>query len=589
MAEDHVSVHASEKSNTSLKGDNSSKDDNSVRIDDEEETLELIDGGTRAWLQVAGSFLVFGNLFGFVFAFGTFQSYYELTYLPSTSASNIAWIGTVALFLLLFVGSLSGPLFDRGYFRTMLLLGAAIETLGVFLVSISTTYWQLMLTQGVLMGLGNGLLFLPGIALVSRSFRKHRAVAMGIATCGSPVGGVVYILVFERLILRTTFGETVRAMGFLMLGTYALSIPLLLFRATNLGDLVAGGASRPRQLFDRAALSDAPFWIYTISNFLIFCGYTNPIVFIPSYAQQVLGTSRSTSFNIAIIAQATSIIGRIVAGLAAARIGGIIPLIFCVVSSASVNLGWIGATSVGSFIAYSALYGTCSGAIVPLPPSVFPAVCPDRKLLGTRLGMSQGIQAFASLIGSPIAGALAEVGGQRYLGLQLFTGLVMFAGGAGLFALWGMLRTWNLFKQYKIEIVDTLHALQERSHAGSVQISVIVGSLPAEVLRDADVPDWIFPNVEKGVLVEMAYGRTTAITEKALAAANWTVFDGIDVLQQQAFGQLEAWTGRPAPRMERMAALKSALGRTLNPAFASRSRMEGYRHPRHPASCVTSL
>lgn len=61
MAEDHVSVHASEKSNTSLKGDNSSKDDNSVRIDDEEETLELIDGGTRAWLQVAGSFLVFGK------------------------------------------------------------------------------------------------------------------------------------------------------------------------------------------------------------------------------------------------------------------------------------------------------------------------------------------------------------------------------------------------------------------------------------------------------------------------------------------------------------------------------------------------
>jgi hypothetical protein len=30
------------------------------------------DGGTREWLQVAGSFIVFGNLWGMTFAFGTF-------------------------------------------------------------------------------------------------------------------------------------------------------------------------------------------------------------------------------------------------------------------------------------------------------------------------------------------------------------------------------------------------------------------------------------------------------------------------------------------------------------------------------------
>lgn len=148
------------------------------------------DGGTRAWLQVLGSFIVFGNLWGFVFTFGSFQSYYELTFLQGTSASSISWIGTVQTFTLIFVGIGSGPLFDLGYFRTMLLLGALIETLGVFLVSLSHNYWQLFLTQGILMGLGNGLLYLPGLALVSRSFKKHRAMAMGIVTCGGPVGGV---------------------------------------------------------------------------------------------------------------------------------------------------------------------------------------------------------------------------------------------------------------------------------------------------------------------------------------------------------------------------------------------------------------
>lgn len=120
------------------------------------------------------------------------------------------------------------------------------------------------------------------------------------------------------------------------------------------------------------------------------------------------------------------------------------------------------------------------------------------------------------------------------------------------------------FPGHNIEIVSTLHDLEGRSDR---KISVIVGCLPADVLSDADVPDWLFPNVLKGVLVEMAYGRTTAITAKARSAENWNVFDGIDVLQQQAFGQFEAWTGKPAPKMEMMEAVNGALGRTINPAF----------------------
>ncbi|CAD0099874.1 unnamed protein product [Aureobasidium mustum] len=124
------------------------------------------------------------------------------------------------------------------------------------------------------------------------------------------------------------------------------------------------------------------------------------------------------------------------------------------------------------------------------------------------------------------------------------------------------------FPNHNIEIVHSLSALEERSNDGSLNISVMVGCLPTHVLTAADVPDWLFLNVKKGVLVEMAYGNETAITVKAISAPNWTVFDGIDVLQQQAFGQFEAWTGKPAPKMEMMDAVNKALGRTLNPAFA---------------------
>ena len=93
----------------------------------------------------------------------------------------------------------------------------------------------------------------------------------------------------------------------------------------------------------------------------------------------------------------------------------------------------------------AALYGGFSGALIPLPPSVFPIVCPDPKVLGARLGMAQGIGSIASLIGSPIAGALTSInagnrpGGQNYLGLQLFGGFTMVIGGFNLISLWILL------------------------------------------------------------------------------------------------------------------------------------------------------
>lgn len=134
--------------------------------------------------QVVGSFLVFANIWGFAFTFGSFQSYYQNTLLPCESASSISWIGTVSSFLLICIGVVSGPIFDLGYFRTCLFIGAVGQTLGVMLMSISDKYWQLFLTQGLLIGITTGLLYLPSLTLVGRSFKRQRAVALAISSCG---------------------------------------------------------------------------------------------------------------------------------------------------------------------------------------------------------------------------------------------------------------------------------------------------------------------------------------------------------------------------------------------------------------------
>lgn len=146
------------------------------------------DGGLHAWLKVCGGFLIYINIWGFTLSYGAFQTYYRSTLLASSSASSISWIGTTQAWLLIFVGVLSGPLFDLGYFRAMLLAGNFLVVLGIMMLSLSTRYWHVFLSQGVCMGLGAGLLYIPSLALVSIWFDRRRNIAMGIVMSGIAVG-----------------------------------------------------------------------------------------------------------------------------------------------------------------------------------------------------------------------------------------------------------------------------------------------------------------------------------------------------------------------------------------------------------------
>ncbi|EXJ95925.1 hypothetical protein A1O1_01050 [Capronia coronata CBS 617.96] len=395
-----------------------------------------IDGGVRAWLQVLGCWLVFFNVWGFTFSFGPFQSYYEINLMTNLSSSDVSWIGTVASYLLIVTGVLSGPWFDLGYYKVMLFGGATMSCFGLFMLSLSHQYYQILLTQGICMGLGCGLLYIPGLALVGRSFTRRRAMAMGIVTTGAPIGGIIYTITFDQAIESIGFAWTVRVMGFIMLGSYIIAFPLLLWGTANTGDIASG---TPRKLLDKAAFKDMAFWMYTWANFFLFCGYLVPFFYIPTYAQLELNMSRSLSLYSIVIAQGVSVIGRLIASGAALRFGVMVPWLTCGTLSAVLCLAWIGVHTPTAFLAFAGLYGGFSGALIPLPPSIFPVVCPDPKVLGARLGMAQAIGATASLIGSPIAGALVGLGGHGYLGMQLWSGLVMLVGACLLLGLWIML------------------------------------------------------------------------------------------------------------------------------------------------------
>ncbi|KAJ0415449.1 major facilitator superfamily domain-containing protein, partial [Aspergillus carlsbadensis] len=323
------------------------------------------EGGLHGWLQVVGTLFILFNIWGLAFAFGSFQSYYVLDFLPHTSTSAISWVGTIQSWLLIIGGLIAGPLFDMGYYRIMILVGAFLSVFGIMMLSFATEYYQILLSQGICTGLGFGLLYIPSITLVSRSFVRKRALALGVSTAGAPLGGVIYTLMFEQLLPKVGFPWTVRIIGFTMLALFVASALMLLWKAENTGQLPSTQSQpqqqqqqqpqfRTRRLFDVRALKDLPFWNFTVANFFLYLGYMTPFYYMPIYAETKLGTSRSLGLYILIISQASSIVGRVVTTAVAHYFGAMIPWIFCGVVSGVLCIAWISAESLARFILFSA-------------------------------------------------------------------------------------------------------------------------------------------------------------------------------------------------------------------------------------------
>lgn len=126
---------------------------------------------------------------GIVNTFGAYQAYYEVGFLFDQTPSNISWIGSIQACLLLVVGGpLTGPIFDAGYLRSLIVVGSIVSVFGMMMTSICREYWQIILSQGLVVGMGSGCMMLPSIAVMPQYFTHKRALATGIAASGGSLG-----------------------------------------------------------------------------------------------------------------------------------------------------------------------------------------------------------------------------------------------------------------------------------------------------------------------------------------------------------------------------------------------------------------
>ncbi|KAF8887445.1 major facilitator superfamily domain-containing protein [Gymnopilus junonius] len=400
-------------------------------VGQEQDEHQYSEGGLKANLTVIGAFIGLFCTFGQMNAFGAFQAWYaghELSHMP---ASTISWIGSLQLWIFFFSGAPIGRLFDVYGPTGLMLAGTLCYLTSMMTMSISTQYYQYILCQGILLGLGVGLIFYPTMSSISTHFSKYRATALGIAAAGSGLGGVVFPITFRALFDRLGFGWGVRISG-LAGGVGCIAATMMVSSLSS--------HKKPQRYFDLKTIVDARFVLLIIGSCFVALGLFIPFFYIVEYARH-LGIPDHTSFYVLAVMNAGGVLGRIALAYVSDTIGRfnlLTPAAF--LSGLSCVTLWLFlAASTGSqgavlagVMVFAVAFGFFSGAYISL---VNPCVAQisDIGIIGTRIGLLYSVISFPSLLGGPTAGALLMHEHGSYTAMIIFSGTTLMIGSVSLF------------------------------------------------------------------------------------------------------------------------------------------------------------
>ncbi|KAI4848324.1 putative monocarboxylate transporter [Aureobasidium sp. EXF-8845] len=376
------------------------------------------EGGLEAWLVVLGAWAIMFSGMGLLNVLSSLHAFLSTHQLSSYSPSSVGWIFSTFPFFLYFAGVQIGPLFDVYGPRVLVITGSVGLVTSLMCLSVSTEYYQFILSFGVLGGLSTCCLFTSAVSAIGHWFHRRRGFAMGIACTAGGSGGLAYSLIILFLAPRIGFGWSIRIIGFISAGLCLVGC--LLVKSRLPPNKVKGAK------IDIKALRDPPYAAVTIAITLVEFAVFIPYTFLVDQALGA-GMSRNLSYALVPILNASAIPGRLLPGYIADKYGRLNTMtITTIICCLLTFLLWlIGSGNHAAIIAYTVLFGFWSGAAISLTPVCIQQVCKTEDI-GKRTGTTFTISSFGTLIGIPIAGAILGDGRGRGGG---YDGLIAFSGG----------------------------------------------------------------------------------------------------------------------------------------------------------------
>ncbi|KAL0569553.1 hypothetical protein V5O48_012405 [Marasmius crinis-equi] len=365
-------------------------------------SLPPMDGGFDAWAYLGSAFLLEMVIWSYPSTYGVYLQYYSTHAFPGQT-SMLANVGSIANGLL-HMSSVAVLLIGNRYpwyKRHTMGAGLAIAVAGLVGAANSTKPWHLVLTQGVLFGIGGS------------------------------VGGVIMPLAVETGLNRYGPKATLIFMALLLV---VIAVPCSRYLKPR---LPVARSVAPAS-FDTQFARTSSFWILFVFNALQGLASLIPSLYIPTFTSDLnLGTKAGVV--VLSIMYGASAPGYIVMGWLSDRFDVRYSILLCSIGSGlAVLLLWGLAKSISVLIVFSCFYGFFSSSWYALWPR-FTAITADNASQASSIwSIFVAGKGLGNFFSAPIATALlhpwqltnkpgSAYGLKGYGPLILFTGLSLLA------------------------------------------------------------------------------------------------------------------------------------------------------------------
>lgn len=353
-------------------------------------------------------------------------------------------------------------------YKPVVAVGILIQLAGTLLASFSTELWQIYCTQGLMTGIGLGVLFVPVLIIVPQWFKGgpggKRNLALGLVASGSGMGGVIYNIGLSKLLKEKSFRWSLRAQAIMCFGLNIIAFFLIKSRNAHI---------KPSfKVYDRLVWHCFGYLCMVIWIIFTLFGYIVLMYNLGDFTRS-LGYSSNDSSIVSTMVAVGIIYGRPLVGLLGDIIG---PINVTIIASWIVAIltwaMWIPCRNLPTAIVFALLVGSLMGTIW-LTMATISASIVGLKKLGVAMAIcwsTTGIFGFVS----PIIGLSLKKNGPtsptQYQPAAIFVGLSYFVAGLSLY----VLRAWVINRNEKLEEDDDDDQLLMKQISASEVIQTMI-------------------------------------------------------------------------------------------------------------------
>jgi predicted MFS family arabinose efflux permease len=385
-------------------------------------SLPPTDHGPSAWRLLLAAYVFEALLWGFPLSFGVFQNYYS--HLPEYAGNRyVSVIGTTASGISYLGAPLITPLIRRwSKHRTrMILVGWPLCILGLVAGSFAEGLGMLVLTQGVMYGVGFLIFYYPILTMVDEFWVRRRGMAYGFLCSASGASGAAMPLVLQALLTRFGYRVTLRAVAVALVVLTGPLIPLLRGRVEQ-----QSSSLRTDWSFLRKRL----FWTYSVSNLLMGLGYFLPSLYLTSYASSI-GLSGPKGALLLALMSVSQVFGQFTFGYLSDRkvsLNALILVSLSVAATATFSI-WAVARSLAPLVIFAILYGFIGAGYTAMWARMVTAVSDEPSASQAMFSLFCFGKGVGNVLAGPIsAGLLRLATGSTGYGHGMYKAVVVFTG-----------------------------------------------------------------------------------------------------------------------------------------------------------------